>query len=67
MIIWSRINSNPDNALLMYNLPTWSQMFGIAYIGGASNPTILSTYCIEGTEMRQLGFKVRRLLFLNRY
>ncbi len=24
-------------------------------------------YCIEGTEMRQLGFKVRRLLFLNRY
>jgi hypothetical protein len=25
------------------------------------------TYCIEGIEMRQLGFKVRRLLFLNRY
>jgi hypothetical protein len=24
-------------------------------------------YCIEGTEMRQLSFKVRRLLFLNRY
>ncbi len=24
-------------------------------------------YCIEGTEMRQLVFKVRRLLFLNRY
>ncbi len=24
-------------------------------------------YCIEGTEMRQLGFTVRRLLFLNRY
>ncbi len=24
-------------------------------------------YCIEGTEMRQLGVKVRRLLFLNRY
>jgi hypothetical protein len=24
-------------------------------------------YCIEGTEKRQLGFKVRRLLFLNRY
>jgi len=24
-------------------------------------------YCIEGTGMRQLGFKVRRLLFLNRY
>jgi hypothetical protein len=27
----------------------------------------LTNYCIEGTEMRQLGFKVRRLLFLNRY
>ncbi len=27
----------------------------------------LTMYCIEGTEMRQLGFKVRRLLFLNRY
>jgi hypothetical protein len=26
-----------------------------------------SYYCIEGTEMRQLCFKVRRLLFLNRY
>jgi hypothetical protein len=25
------------------------------------------SYCIEGIEMRQLGFKVRRLLFLNRY
>ncbi len=24
-------------------------------------------YCIEGIEMRQLGCKVRRLLFLNRY
>jgi hypothetical protein len=24
-------------------------------------------YCIEGIEMRQLGFKVRRLFFLNRY
>ncbi len=24
-------------------------------------------YCIEGSEMRQRGFKVRRLLFLNRY
>ncbi len=23
-------------------------------------------YCIEGTEMRQLGVKVRRLLFFNR-
>ncbi len=29
--------------------------------------TIQINYCIEGTEMRQLGFKVRRLLFLNRY
>ncbi len=29
--------------------------------------TNANTYCIEGTEMRQLGFKVRRLLFLNRY
>ncbi len=28
---------------------------------------VLRYYCIEGTEMRQLGFKVRRLLFLNRY
>ncbi len=28
---------------------------------------LLIKYCIEGTEMRQLGFKVRRLLFLNRY
>jgi hypothetical protein len=27
----------------------------------------VSKYCIEGTEMRQLSFKVRRLLFLNRY
>ncbi len=27
----------------------------------------MPVYCIEGTEMRQLGFKVRRLLFLNRY
>ncbi len=24
-------------------------------------------YCVEGIEMRQLGCKVRRLLFLNRY
>ncbi len=24
-------------------------------------------YCIEGTEMRQLSCKVRRLLFLKRY
>ncbi len=30
-------------------------------------PFINYKYCIEGTEMRQLGFKVRRLLFLNRY
>ncbi len=28
---------------------------------------ILRNYCIEGIEMRQLGFKVRRLLFLNHY
>ncbi len=26
-----------------------------------------NVYCIEGIEMRQLGCKVRRLLFLNRY
>ncbi len=32
----------------------------------AKNTTV-RYYCIEGTEMRQLGFKVRRLLFLNRY
>ncbi len=24
-------------------------------------------YCIEGIEMKQLGCKVRRLLFFNRY
>ncbi len=29
--------------------------------------TTWDSYCIEGTEMRQRGFKVRRLLFLNRY
>ncbi len=32
-----------------------------------SAPRLCRFYCIEGTEMRQLGFKVRRLLFLNRY
>ncbi len=33
----------------------------------SNNYTDEDDYCIEGTEMRQLGFKVRRLLFLNRY
>ncbi len=36
----------------------------IHYFESSENQYI---YCIEGIEMRQLGFKVRRLLFLNRY
>ncbi len=37
------------------------------HLKGASLGMAQAMYCIEGTEMRQLGFTVRRLLFLNRY
>jgi hypothetical protein len=32
-----------------------------------NQPYSARNYCIEGTEMRQRSWKVRRLLFLNRY
>ncbi len=54
------------------SLPVWIQILDLAEIVAEENTGlnaffINDKYCVEGTEMRQLGFKVRRLLFLNRY
>jgi hypothetical protein len=41
--------------------------FSLSLFQLPTDNSLLNYYCVEGTEMRQLGFKVRRLLFLNRY
>ncbi len=54
-----------ENTLAYYNMATTTAVKKFIVQAPVKQP--YWNYCIEGTEMRQLGFNVRRLLFLNRY